>query len=527
MESARSLVRSFRSPAWALLVLGCSSATGGGPSAPEIPNAAPQIVRAIPAEAALSSEAGLPLTFEVEAADPEGDPLSFEVLLDGVRVAAANRFNFVPDSAGTHLVTLRVSDGRSFVAREWSVSVTPRVPHPPLATLVVAPDSGTAPLQVAIQASGSDADGSVARVQLDADGDGTYEAEGVGPLAVSARFDAPGTFRVSARVTDDEGLVGLTEHPIRVVANLPPEGTLLVSPAEGPAPLSVRVQALASDPEGAVALYELDAEGDGTFDIAQPIPIDTVLVFVDYTRTHALVLRVTDAAGASAQASASVRPRPDVDPSASQLGQSGSGRLAADGSATRRITVQVVDRAGNPLPQVGVELFSSRNGGAAGTVDRIVPERGNTDGAGIFEADFSTTSSSSLLGDAVVGARADGNPLQGTVTVQFYSVVSSYNSTITCPVTAVHVTGSALQPQAVPVIARVRDAQGNLLSGIYVEMKTRSLAVWPVQPVGGRTDASGEFQASVSATLANDNTFVDLYADGVKTSAICFLTSLP
>lgn len=531
----RSPVSPFRTfglgPVLLLLVLwllsgpGCSGGSGDGPSAPSL-NASPEIERVSPAEATVTAEVGQPLSFEVQATDPEGRPLTFEFLLDGARVASTNRFSFTPDATGPHEVVVRVSDGVRVVTHRWSISITPDVANPPVAAVVVSPDSGATPLAVTIEASASDVDGSVVRYEVDTDGDGTYEVVSAAPLTLSRVFNTAGAFRVRVKVTDDEGLTGLAERLVRVTTNLPPRATLTLSAEEGLAPLSVRIRGEGTDPDGTVALYELDTDGDGTYEISSASPIDTTLVFTDFTRSYPLELRVTDAAGATDFARKTVRPLPEVDAALSGLSQAETDRLLSDGKAAREITVRIVDPRGNPIAGVEVELSSSRNGGALGMVDLIVPERGVTDAGGVLRAEFTTQSSSTLLGDALITASAAGKLLNDVITIQMVTPVSAVLSTLTCPFGPTHVAGSPSEPNEARITAVVRDVQGRPLAGTFVQFMTRDQAVWPVTPPNGRSDAAGVFQAVVTSSRAA-STFLDFYADGHKASATCILGFIP
>jgi hypothetical protein len=489
-------------------------------------NARPEFLSISPAASEVRLEAGELLAFEVAASDPDGSAVTVEFLVDGVRTDLATRYDFQAAAEGAHAVTVRISDGVHTVTHEWTVLVTPDVQIAPAVEVAVSPDSGIAPLDVAVQVTGRDEDGAIVRWELDADGDGLYEVVEDEPPVLTARLEEAGTVRVRARVTDDEGLVGLAERVIRVSENAPPRAVLSVSPDEGLAPLEARVRGSGEDPEGALALHELDVDGDGTFDVAQAAPFDTVIVFDDYSRPVRVTLRVTDAAGRSDEADHEVRARPDVDAAGSRVLQDAADRLLADGRTTRGLTVRLVDRAGRPLPGVEVDLASSRNAGG-GAVDRISPARGSTDAGGELRATLTTTSSSTLLGDAVVTARAGGTDLAESVVVQFFSAVSAMATTIACPATAVHVDGSAEEPRGARVTATVRDAAGRTLPGVFVELRTRDAALWPVSPASGRTDGGGRFGGAVTSAIANDNTFVDVYADGLKTSAICVVSFLP
>lgn len=509
------------------LLAACSKGATGGPSGPATANAQPRIERVLPAETSLSVEVGQSVSFTVEGMDPEGSPLTVEFLLDGERVATASPYRLQIAAEGAHTVEARLSDGVHVVSHRWSITVTPDIRQPPSVSLTVAPDSGSAPLQTVIQVGGADPDGSVALYELDADGNGAYEVSSPQPVSLPRRFERPGSHRVRARVTDDEGLTGVLERVVRVVVNRPPRAALTVSPQEGPAPLSVRVLGDGSDPDGALARYELDADGDGSYEISRTSPIDTTLVFADYTRAYTLALRVTDASGATDVDRKTVQPQPDVDERASSLSQNQTDRLLSDGKAARRITVRVVASTGAPISGVEVDLASSRNGAGNGTVDRMNPERGRTNAAGLFEADFRTNSSSTLFGDAVVTARAAGELLDDTITIQFVTPVNTYMSSLACPFQPVHVVGSPHEPREAEITAVVRDVNGDPLADMFVELKTRDPQIWPVTPASGRSNSAGEFRAVVTSEQPNDNTYVDFYADGHKTSAVCVVSFIP
>jgi PKD repeat protein len=431
------------------------------------------------------------------------------------------------EDEGSHELELRVSDGVRQTVYRWAIRVVPDKPHAPSASLIASPDSGLAPLQVAVQATATDTDGSVVLYELDADGDGTFELSSSQAPALTRSFAVPGVYRLQLRVTDDDSLTAVAERRVRVMANQPPRAELSASPDRGPAPLAVRVLGTGIDPESAPVLTELDADGDGRYDISHAGAIDTTLVFEDYTLPVTLALRVTDSAGATDIARATVTPLPDVDAAGSTLTQDGTARLPSDGKAARKLTVRAVDPRGKPLPGVEVAFASSRNGGSDGTVDRIQPARGTTGADGTLTAELSTTSSSTLLGDAVIRATAGGRELASAVTVQFVTPVNTFNSSLTCPFSAVHVRTSTSEPREARIVAQVRDAQNHVLPDMLVEIKTRDPLVWPATPPRGRSDANGEFRTTITSDLAGQNTFVDFYADGHKTSAMCVVSFIP
>ena len=89
----------------------------------------------------------------------------------------------------------------------------------------------------------------------------------------------------------------------RIEYNVPPRAVLTISPASGPAPLTVLLDAQQStDPEGTALTYEWDLDNDGTFEAGA---MSRTHVF-NVEGTHRVRLRVTDAAGGSDVASGEV-----------------------------------------------------------------------------------------------------------------------------------------------------------------------------------------------------------------------------
>lgn len=90
---------------------------------------------------------------------------------------------------------------------------------PPVASLSAAPASGAAPLSVSLDASGSTDDRKVQFVYWDF-GDGTKDTTG-SLRSLNKTYGQPGTYPVTIRVVDDEGLSDVTTKTIQVNAALP------------------------------------------------------------------------------------------------------------------------------------------------------------------------------------------------------------------------------------------------------------------------------------------------------------------
>jgi parallel beta-helix repeat protein len=178
----------------------------------------------------------------------------------------------------------------------------------PVAALTVTPASGTEPLAVTADASGSsDPDGSVASYRFDF-GDGTVV--GPQPGATATHSYAAGNWTATVTVTDNGGATGSTSTPVAVSpasSNLPPVATLAVTPASGTEPLAVTADASgSSDPDGTIASYRFDF-GDGT--VVGPQPGATA------THTYAAgnwtaTVTVTDNLGATGSKSTAVAVSP-------------------------------------------------------------------------------------------------------------------------------------------------------------------------------------------------------------------------
>jgi hypothetical protein len=91
---------------------------------------APVIDSALPA-ASPRMDLGVNFKFSISARDPDGDGLTFTWRVDG-KAAGGNvdSFTYKPASAGSHVVSVEVSDGDKTASHEWSVTVREAVSGP-------------------------------------------------------------------------------------------------------------------------------------------------------------------------------------------------------------------------------------------------------------------------------------------------------------------------------------------------------------------------------------------------------------
>ncbi|MCR9254386.1 MAG: PKD domain-containing protein, partial [bacterium] len=226
------------------------------------PNQSPQIVLT---SSALTGDLPHEVLFDAsQSVDPDGTIVSYSWDFGdgntGVGATASNTFT----AAGTYMVSLVITDDLGAVS-STTLEVTvldPTVNNPPLASLLTDIVSGTAPLNVLFDASGSsDPDGDIISFNWGF-GDGSFSTDSI----VSHLYQTPGTYTVLLTITDTEGAStsDSTEIVVSEEVNLPPIASLITSPLTGLVPHTVSFDATgSSDPEGNTISATWDF-GDGT-----------------------------------------------------------------------------------------------------------------------------------------------------------------------------------------------------------------------------------------------------------------------
>jgi PKD repeat protein len=200
---------------------------------------------------------------------------------------------------GSFTATLTVTDTHGGMGTDQaSVTINNRAPS---ASLTPASASGTAPLVVNFNGSGSSdpdfGDSIVSWSMTFGDGGSTGTMSGAAPASISHTYTSGGVRTATLTVHDQDGLTGTDTATITV--NGPPSANLASSPspASGTAPLNVSFTASGSDPDGDPLSWTL-AFGDGTSASGSGLPASVPYQYA--TGNYTATLTVTDGRGGSA-----------------------------------------------------------------------------------------------------------------------------------------------------------------------------------------------------------------------------------
>jgi PKD domain len=263
---------------------------------------------------------GSPVVLEAGAQD--GSALAWDLDGDGVYDDATGRTVTTTLSGATPLVGVRETDRFGRSSTETVTFVQHAFNAAPGGQVAFSPPSARVGTPVTVTAQGWDDDGRIAQVALDLDGDGTYETPGA---EHTATYATAGTRTIGARFTDDAGATATAGATIGVHAeNLLPRVSLQLAQADGSfgigAPLvagGATVTAYGSDPDGTVAGFDFDLDGDGTYEqhaapgSALPPGIAGVAHTSFAAGVHEIGVRVTDSDGGSSTLRQSVLAVPE------------------------------------------------------------------------------------------------------------------------------------------------------------------------------------------------------------------------
>jgi chitodextrinase len=292
------------------------------------PNAAPTVSLTAPANGATYT-APATLILDANASDSDGTIARVDfyrgTTLIGSDSASPYSFTWGGVAAGSYSLTAVAVDDGGATTTSAPRSVTVNAPNTAPSVSLTAPANGatyTAPATIALNATASDSDGTIARVDF-YQGTTLVGSDTASPFSVTWSNVPVGSYSLTAVATDDDG-AATTSAARAITVNAPPNqppAVSLTAPANGAtynAPASITMSATATDSDGTI----------GRVDFYQ----GTTLIGSDTTSPHSVTWNSVPAGSYSLTAVA-------VDDDG-----------AATTSAARTVTVNFVDTAPPTAP---------------------------------------------------------------------------------------------------------------------------------------------------------------------------------
>jgi PKD repeat protein len=261
-------------------------------------------------------EVGEVVTLVGTGTDPDGTITTFKWDFDG-----DNNYDWTSTTSGTTVHTYNdqgeytarflVIDNNNTAATDTVViTVTPvHVNQKPTA------EAGPDDIQKSVEGeemefsgTGIDLDGFIVLYEWDFDGDGTWDWNDTQERVAIWTYEETGLFIARFRVTDNDGATAQDILRVQVSSAVTPNEPPTAEaggPYDGVAGQPITLTGSGTDPDGSVASYEWDFQGDGTLDHSSPVSGTTTVVY-EMSGTFTAVLYVTDDDGVVATDSAQV-----------------------------------------------------------------------------------------------------------------------------------------------------------------------------------------------------------------------------
>jgi PKD repeat protein len=233
--------------------------------------------------------------------DPDGTISKYEWDLDGngsyeINGGSSSSTTRSFAASGERTVGLRVTDNLGTTATTTRVvNVTNRAPT---ASFTVSPSSVATGTNTTLNAgASSDPDGTIAKYEWDFDNNGTYDAT-TATSSTTTSYATAGNRTIALRVTDNIGATATTTRTV-TVTNRAPTAVFTTSPSPALAGATITFNAAGStDPDGTIAKYEWDLDGNGSYEVNGGTNTITTKSFSP-AGDRTIRLRVTDNNGAA------------------------------------------------------------------------------------------------------------------------------------------------------------------------------------------------------------------------------------
>jgi|GEM_PF-2405377 len=292
--------------------------------------------------------------------DTDGEIVSYTWLASDGQIAMGQNAELTFNEAGEYTIALDVTDNdEATVQVQKVISVQEISNELPTAALAITPETGEAPLTIALDGSTStDTDGTIASYKWTASNGQTANGQ-----TAELTFSEAGDYTITLEVTDNEGATAQVQKAISVsvqeAPNELPTAALAITPETGEAPLTIALDGSASsDTDGTIASHVWTASNGQTAN-GQTAEL-TFSEAGDYTIT----LEVTDNNDATNSATKNVK---------------------VEAAANYVASGTIRDKAGNPVAGVTVQI---------GDKTVVTNEAGDWEITGLPEGDDYTATAS-------------------------------------------------------------------------------------------------------------------------------------
>jgi YD repeat-containing protein len=326
----------------------------------------------------------------------DGQPISYEKTASGTGAGnfASSSLYFMSRNALTLFGNGTLDEvalyNRALSAPEVAAHFDASIGKPPLASFTASPNPVAAGIPTSFDASASlDPDGAVVKYEWDLDGNGSYETDTGSTASASSTYATARDVNVGLRVTDNTGETTSTTRTVTVQGTLPTASfTATPNPASTGDQVTFDASA-SSDPEGPIAKYEWDLDGNGSYETNTGATASAAKIYPSKGAVT-VGLRVTDSDGATATTtagltvqnkapSASFTATPNPVPTLNQVTFDASASADPDGTIVKY--EWDLDGNGSYETNTGATATSARSFESAGNVTaglRVTDNNGDT-----------------------------------------------------------------------------------------------------------------------------------------------------
>ncbi len=247
------------------------------------------------------------ITINASATDSDGSISKVEFYNGSTLLGSDNSspysYSWNNIAAGKYTLTVKATDNSGASTTSSSVTVVVGTPNASPVVSINSPSNNAsfiAPANVTIDASASDADGTITKVEF-FDGNTLIGSDNSSPYSYKWNNVAAGKYTLTAKATDNLG-ASTTSSAVMIVVGLPnvPPVVNITTPSTNTTfttPANVRIDATASDPDGSVSKVEF-YNGGTLIGVDNSSPYSFIWSNVP-AGTHTITAWATDNSGAS------------------------------------------------------------------------------------------------------------------------------------------------------------------------------------------------------------------------------------